>query len=226
MDDEIFPISHGGDDSSTEFVVEQVDSVDKISYGMCAQIGDWIEAQNNRKGIFKAMASKVFFGAIVGLGYLFSGKESGLVIETSILMFAFAIIASLVVDAAWFLNHGVYHREIAILYHAAIELESKDPEDQGFRNMGLLLHSRHSDPSVFDIGIFLLFSLVLKLIGVVSLFDYLYGFQQHVNSSEVIAIFASFVILTGFTIASFIFSRKSGNPRLKDEKFLKRKKSA
>ncbi len=162
-------------DPETEYLVDSIKNNKRsLAYGLYCKLNAYENHFNNMQNKYKRVALTWLFAAFVGMGYVISGEEVFLPLNSFLGIFLISLLTSGGVFLLWYFDSAVYHRMLGAVITESIKLEKEYPFLGSSHQNMVKLFSKKKDPGVFYGYFYGLTILFLLFIAATSVCSYLY----------------------------------------------------
>lgn len=177
----------------------QIDNIttdpESLTYGLYTLLLTYEDHYNNIQNKYKGLTITWVMATFISIGYLLSGYEKALNIDSLLIILFLTILSSQGIFLLWFLDAGVYDKLIESIWREIYKFEDQFPEIGKSHHLVELLHKHDKKQAQKFHGIFYAtFIFFLLLIGIGSLGIYLYLIKKWLI---LITIFIFIIIIIG-----------------------------
>jgi len=178
---------------STDHEIEDITAdPESLSYGLYTMLLSYEDHYNNIQNKYKGLTITWVIATFVSIGYLLSGYEKALNIDSLLIILLLSIISAQGIFLLWFLDAGVYDKLIESIWEEIYKLEENFSIIGKSHHLVDVLHKFDKKKAQKFHGIFYAtFVFFLLLIGLTSLGIYLYLIQKWL----ILLTFLIFIIL-------------------------------
>ncbi|NGX36297.1 MAG: hypothetical protein K1000chlam1_01138 [Candidatus Anoxychlamydiales bacterium] len=208
------PESPDNEESRDMATDHQIDNItadpESLAFGLFSMLVTYEDHYNNIQNKYKGLSITWVIATFVSIGYLLSGYEKALNIDSLLIILFLTILASQGIFLIWFIDAGVYHKLISSIWLEIYKIEENHPEIGKSHHLVLELHKKDSDPEKFH-GIFYATSIFFLLfVGLGSLSLYLYLIKKWLILITIF-IFIVVIIAAHFLVRTPLFRTKDEN---------------